>query len=142
MLLAQMVSHGAIPWTIVLIPFVLLPLLCATLGIAWFLSALGVYIRDIIQITGIVTTIFLFISPGVLSSLRGASRISNLAQAQPSDFRNRGRPQCLDLRTDLRLDRLDLVCSRQFRGRLGRILVVSENPKRVRRCRLERKFCS
>lgn len=63
MLLVQMVFHGAIPWTIVLIPFVLLPLLCATLGIAWFLSALGVYIRDIVQITGIVTTIFLFISP-------------------------------------------------------------------------------
>ena len=63
MLLALLVTHGTIPWTIVLIPFVLVPLLCATLGIAWFLSALGVYIRDIVQVTGIVTTIFLFISP-------------------------------------------------------------------------------
>jgi lipopolysaccharide transport system permease protein len=63
MLLALLLTQGTIPWTIVLIPFVLLPLLCATLGIAWFLSALGVYIRDIVQITGIITTIFLFISP-------------------------------------------------------------------------------
>jgi homopolymeric O-antigen transport system permease protein len=63
MLLALLLTHGTIPWTIVLIPFVLLPLLCATLGIAWFLSAVGVYIRDIVQVTGIVTTIFLFISP-------------------------------------------------------------------------------
>jgi lipopolysaccharide transport system permease protein len=63
MLLAQLVTHGTLPWTIVLIPFVLLPLLWATLGIAWFLSALGVYIRDIVQTTGIITTILLFISP-------------------------------------------------------------------------------
>jgi homopolymeric O-antigen transport system permease protein len=63
MLLALLLTHGTIPWTIVLIPFVLVPLLCATLGIAWFLSALGVYIRDVVQVTGIVTTIFLFISP-------------------------------------------------------------------------------
>ena len=33
-----------------------------------------------------------------------------------------------------------LVCSRQFRGCLGRILVVSENPKRVRRCHLRRRY--
>jgi lipopolysaccharide transport system permease protein len=63
LLLAQLLFHGTIPWTLILIPFVLLPLLCATLGIAWFLSALGVYIRDIVQITGFVTTILLFISP-------------------------------------------------------------------------------
>ena len=63
MLVALLLSHGAIPWTVVLIPLVLLPLVAATLGIAWFLSALGVYIRDIVQITGIATTILLFISP-------------------------------------------------------------------------------
>lgn len=62
-LLALLTMHGSLPWTIVLIPFVLLPLLCGTLGIAWFLSALGVYVRDIVQVTGIITTILLFISP-------------------------------------------------------------------------------
>jgi lipopolysaccharide transport system permease protein len=63
MLVVLLFLHGTIPWTILLIPFVLVPLLCATLGVAWFLSALGVYIRDIFQVTSIVTTIFLFISP-------------------------------------------------------------------------------
>ena len=63
MLAALLLIHGTIPWTVVLIPFVLVPLLCATLGVAWFLSALGVYFRDIFQVTTIVTTIFLFISP-------------------------------------------------------------------------------
>lgn len=63
LLCAQLLLHETVPWTAVLFPFALLPLLCATIGAAWFLSALGVYIRDIVQITGIVTTILLFISP-------------------------------------------------------------------------------
>ncbi len=58
-----LLTHGAVPWTIVLFPLVLLPFICATIGTAWFLSSLGVYIRDIAQITGIVTTILLFVSP-------------------------------------------------------------------------------
>jgi lipopolysaccharide transport system permease protein len=41
----------------------LLPFVCATVGTAWFLSSLGVYIRDIAQITGILTTTLLFVSP-------------------------------------------------------------------------------
>ena len=63
LLSAQLVARGTIPWTIVLLPFVLLPLVSATLGIAWFLSSVSVYIRDIAQTTGILTTILLFISP-------------------------------------------------------------------------------
>lgn len=60
---AQMLLHESLPWTAIMFPLVLLPLLCATMGTAWFLSALGVYVRDIVQATGIVTTILLFISP-------------------------------------------------------------------------------
>jgi len=63
MLMAQLASYGSVPWTVVLIPFVILPLLFATLGTAWFLSSLGVYLRDIGQAIGIVTSILLFLSP-------------------------------------------------------------------------------
>ena len=35
----------------------------ATLGFAWVLSATGVYVRDISQVTGIITTVLLFVSP-------------------------------------------------------------------------------
>jgi lipopolysaccharide transport system permease protein len=34
----------------------------ATMGFAWFLSAFGVYVRDIGQITGVFTTVLLFVS--------------------------------------------------------------------------------
>jgi len=55
--------HGTAPLTVFLIPFVILPLLFVTLGVAWFLSALGVYLRDMGQVIGIITSIMLFLSP-------------------------------------------------------------------------------
>lgn len=59
---AQLIFMGNIPFTVLLFPLVLLPLVLATMGFAWFLSSLGVFIRDIGQITGIITTVLLFIS--------------------------------------------------------------------------------
>jgi lipopolysaccharide transport system permease protein len=63
LLAALWVTHAAIPWTVVLFPLILFPLLCSTIGFAWFLSSLGVYVRDIGQAIGIITTILLFLSP-------------------------------------------------------------------------------
>lgn len=62
LLLAQLLLNQQLPWTILLFPFILLPLAFATMGFAWFLASIGVYLRDIGQITGIFTTILLFIS--------------------------------------------------------------------------------
>lgn len=63
LLLVQVITNHVLPWTILLFPFVLIPLLSTTMGMAWLLSSLGVYIRDIVQVTGFATTILLFISP-------------------------------------------------------------------------------
>jgi lipopolysaccharide transport system permease protein len=52
-----------VPWTAIFIFFTILPLVFATVGLAWFLAAMGVFIRDIGQTTGIVTTLVLFVSP-------------------------------------------------------------------------------
>ena len=46
-----------------LAPLVLLPLLPMMLGMCWLLSALGVYVRDLGQITGLVVNLLLFVSP-------------------------------------------------------------------------------
>ena len=40
----------------------LLPLIFACLGLAWFLAALGVFVRDIGQITSVFTTVIMFMS--------------------------------------------------------------------------------
>jgi lipopolysaccharide transport system permease protein len=62
LLLAQLVIRASLPWTVVLFPLVLMPLLFACLGVGWFLAALGVYVRDIGQITTVLTTVLLFLS--------------------------------------------------------------------------------
>jgi len=61
-LLAQLIINRFLPWTVVLFPLVLLPLIFASLGMAWFLASLGVYIRDIGQITTVFTTMLMFLS--------------------------------------------------------------------------------
>jgi lipopolysaccharide transport system permease protein len=50
-------------WTFLLTPIILFPLAILCLGCGWFLAALGVYIRDVSQFIGILTTALLFLSP-------------------------------------------------------------------------------
>jgi lipopolysaccharide transport system permease protein len=54
---------GVPPATIILLPIILLPLVLLTLGISWLLASLGVYLRDVSQIIGVVTTVLMFLSP-------------------------------------------------------------------------------
>ena len=49
--------------TALLLPLVLLPIVLFTLGVSWFLASLGVYLRDVAQITGLITTTLMFLSP-------------------------------------------------------------------------------
>jgi len=58
-----LIQSGGIPWTAALLPLGLLPYIFFLLGLMYFLSATGVYIRDIGQTIGIVTTSMMFISP-------------------------------------------------------------------------------
>jgi lipopolysaccharide transport system permease protein len=63
LLIASVVINGYLPWTIVFIPVVLLPLATLVMGLSWMLASLGVFIRDIGQTIGIITTVMLFMSP-------------------------------------------------------------------------------
>jgi len=63
LLIVQLVIAGSITWTIIFFPLILLPLILTTLGIAWILAAIGVYIRDVGHIITFFTTILLFVSP-------------------------------------------------------------------------------
>jgi lipopolysaccharide transport system permease protein len=49
--------------SVILIPVIILPLLLMALGLTWLLASLGVYLRDIVQGMGLVTTVLLFLSP-------------------------------------------------------------------------------
>ncbi|MCZ6799290.1 MAG: ABC transporter permease [Nitrospirae bacterium] len=63
LLCAFFLIKGFLHWTILLAPLVLLPLVVLTLGIAWLLASLGVYLRDVGQTINIVTMVMLFLSP-------------------------------------------------------------------------------
>jgi lipopolysaccharide transport system permease protein len=63
LLIAQLVLSGSISWTAIFFPVVLMPLLMVTMGFAWFLSATGVYVRDIGQTIGLLMSVLLFVSP-------------------------------------------------------------------------------
>ena len=63
LLTAFILLNGFLYWTILLIPLILLPLIFLTLGFAWLLASLGVFIRDVGQTIGIITTVMLFLAP-------------------------------------------------------------------------------
>ncbi len=63
LLTAFVIFNGYLHWTLVLIPFVLFPIVILAMGIAWILASLGVFLRDVGQFVGIVTTVMMFLSP-------------------------------------------------------------------------------
>jgi lipopolysaccharide transport system permease protein len=46
-----------------LVPVILIPLVLMTIGLSWILASLGVYLRDLSQVMGMVTTVALFLAP-------------------------------------------------------------------------------
>ena len=85
LVLANLILRGALPWTIVLLPLVLIPLLLLSIGCTWLLASLGVYVRDVGQAVGVLTTVLLFLSPvfypiaALPESLRGVLALNPLA---------------------------------------------------------------
>jgi lipopolysaccharide transport system permease protein len=60
---ALLIIRHAVPAAVLWLPLLLVPQLLFTLGICWFLAALGVYMRDLGQIMVLVLTIWFFITP-------------------------------------------------------------------------------
>ncbi len=54
---------GMPPITIFELPLILVPLILMSLGLSWFLASLGVFLRDIGQIIGVLTMVLMYVSP-------------------------------------------------------------------------------
>jgi len=63
LLMASLIFNGYLYWTAVFVPLVLLPFVILTLGFAWALASIGVFLRDVGQVIGMVTTVMLFLAP-------------------------------------------------------------------------------
>ena len=62
-LAAYFLFYGIPHLTVFLLPLIILPFLFLLVGFTYFLSALGVYLRDISHLIGLIITIMLFMSP-------------------------------------------------------------------------------
>lgn len=63
LLAAQLILTHTLYWSALVFPLVLVPLILATLGVSWLLASIGVYLRDVGQIIGVLTTVLMFLSP-------------------------------------------------------------------------------
>ncbi|WP_292977334.1 ABC transporter permease [Nitrosomonas sp.] len=61
--IAYLVLFGIPHATALLIPLIILPYALFIMGLSWALASLGVFLRDVSQFIGILTTILLFMSP-------------------------------------------------------------------------------
>lgn len=75
-----------IPITVLLLPVFLLPYLVLLLGFGWFLAGLGVYLRDIQQITGTLATLMLFLSPVFYSASSLSQDLQQLILLNPLSY--------------------------------------------------------
>ena len=65
---------------------VLLPLIILTTGLAWILAAIGVYLRDVGQTIGLITTILMFLSPVFYPVTAVPERFRAMMMANPLTF--------------------------------------------------------
>ena len=56
-------ARGGVTPTLVWLPVLLAPQVLFTLGVCWFLAALGVYVRDLGQVIGFLLTLWFFLTP-------------------------------------------------------------------------------
>lgn len=60
---AYVLLAGVPHWTVFLTPLVMAPFVLFVMGLSWALASLGVYLRDVSQITGISVQVLMFLTP-------------------------------------------------------------------------------
>lgn len=63
LVLLALVSMRPVSPLVLLLPLTLLPLVLLSMGMTWLISALAVYVRDIGQISGLLVSVLMFLSP-------------------------------------------------------------------------------
>lgn len=85
-LIGHVLLLRSFPTMILLLPLVYVPLVLFTLGFAWFLSSLGIFIRDIGQIIPVLVQILFFVSPVFYSLDRVPNSLRFLVSLNPLSF--------------------------------------------------------
>lgn len=80
------VMDGAFDWTIILLPWVILPLAIFALGLSWILAALAVYLRDVQQIVGMASMAILFLSSVMIPTATVPEKYRTVFLLNPVSF--------------------------------------------------------
>ena len=83
LIVAILVFLHSLPVTVFLLPLLYLPLILLTLGSAWFLASLGVYIRDIALVISLALQVLLFLSPIFYSINAVPERFQTILRLNP-----------------------------------------------------------
>jgi lipopolysaccharide transport system permease protein len=86
LLAAFALFNGNIHWTAIFVPLILFPLCVLTVGLAWILASLGVFLRDVGQFVAIITTVLTFLSPVFYPITAVPERFRVLIMANPLTF--------------------------------------------------------
>ncbi len=63
MLICVVIVTGHLPWTVILMPLLFIPLMAFLMGLAWFLCAIGAFTRDAGYLMINVVPLFMFMTP-------------------------------------------------------------------------------
>ena len=79
------------------LPVVVAPYVVMLAGVGWFLAGLGVYLRDIAQLTGLLTMILMFLSPVFYPASALPAKFQTIFQLNPlTIIIEQGRAELLD----------------------------------------------
>lgn len=81
--LAALSIFGTVNITVLLVPLAIVPLILFSLGCSWILASLGVYLRDVQQIVGVVTSAMIFLSPVFYSIQSVPEKYRGIVMANP-----------------------------------------------------------
>ena len=58
-----LISNGSVHWTIIYTPILLLALALYCLGVGWLIASAAVFLKDIAQVMGLLSTVLFFMAP-------------------------------------------------------------------------------
>lgn len=79
----QVLLTGSLQWTLLYLPLIVIPYVLFLVGLSWFVSALGVFFRDIVQIVGMLVAVMMFLSPVFYSIEAVPERFRSYMLANP-----------------------------------------------------------
>lgn len=82
-LLAAVLVFKGLSWHVILLPLVFLPLVMFTLGVAWLLAALGVFVQDAAHSVALVVQLLFFMTPIVYPLESVPARLRIVIMANP-----------------------------------------------------------